>query len=145
MACKKVLIVEDNSDVRELMMLFLRREGYEIAEAATGPAALEQAHITHPDVIIMDLGLPGMDGDEATARLKADPFTRDIPIIVNTAFPTGAPIVNRAVAAGAAEILHKPIDLKTLLDTVCRYSTVRGELPFHAYESQTPSLPIGHA
>jgi CheY-like chemotaxis protein len=69
MACKnKVLIVEDNAEVRELMGLFLRRAGYDVAEAITGVAAIEQARATHPDVIIMDLGLPEMMGDEATAR-----------------------------------------------------------------------------
>jgi CheY-like chemotaxis protein len=128
MACKnRVLVVEDNSDVRELMVLFLRRAGYEVAEAATGLAALEQAHVTHPDLIIMDLGLPGMTGDEATERLKADPATKDIPVVVNTAFHRGSSIVNRAIAAGAAEILHKPTGFQTLLETVRRYSTVKSE------------------
>jgi CheY-like chemotaxis protein len=57
MDCKtRVLIVEDNPDARELMVLVLRRAGFEVAEAATGQAALEQAHVTHPDLIIMDLG-----------------------------------------------------------------------------------------
>src|SRR6266542_5824877 len=122
MACKKkILIVEDNSEVRELMVLVLRRAGYDVAEAATGPAAIEQTRATRPDLVIMDLGLPGITGDEATARLKADPSTRDIPVIVNTAFPKGAPPVERALAAGAAEILYKPTNLKTLLEMVHRY------------------------
>ena len=122
MACKKrILIVEDNSDARELMVLFLRRAGYEIAEAATGLAALEQAQGTRPDLIIMDLGLPGITGDEATARLKADPSTRDIPVIVNTAFHQGSSLVDRAIAVGAAEIIHKPTNLKALKEVVCRY------------------------
>jgi two-component system cell cycle response regulator DivK len=86
MACKKrILIVEDNSDSRDLLALLLTRSGYEVAEATTGLAAIEQTRVTRPDLIIMDLGLPGITGDEATARLKADPSTRDIPVIVNTA------------------------------------------------------------
>ena len=122
MACKKrILIVEDNSESRELLALILRRSGYDIAEAATGLDAIDQAHATRPDLIIMDLGLPEITGDEATARLKADPSTRDIPVIVNTAFPKGAPPVERALAAGAAEILYKPTNLKTLLEVVHRY------------------------
>jgi CheY-like chemotaxis protein len=118
---KRILIVEDNADSRELLVLWLRRSGYEIAEAETGLAAIEQTRATRPDLVIMDLGLPGITGDEATARLKADPSTRDIPVIVNTAFPKGAPPVERALAAGVAEILYKPTNLKTLLEVVHRY------------------------
>jgi two-component system, cell cycle response regulator DivK len=141
----RVLIVEDNADVRELMVLYLRRAGYEIAEAATGLAALEQAHVTHPDLIIMDLGLPGMTGDEATVRLKADPSTKDIPVIVNTAFHPGSSNVNRAIAAGAAEILHKPTDFQTLLESVQRYSSVIGEGTFNVRESEGSPPAVAHA
>ena len=118
---KRILIVEDNADSRELLVLLLRRLGYEVAEAATGLAAIEQTRATRPDLIIMDLGLPGITGDEATARLKADPSTRDIPVIVNTAFNKEAALVERAIAVGAAEILYKPTNLKVLLDVVHRY------------------------
>jgi CheY-like chemotaxis protein len=68
----------------------------------------------------MDLGLPGIMGDEAPARLKADSSTRDIPVIVCTAFQKGA-LVERALAAGATEILYKPIQFKDILDVVRRY------------------------
>ena len=117
---KRILIVEDNADSRELLVLLLRRLGYEVAEAATGLAAIEQTRATRPDLIIMDLGLPGITGDEATARLKADPSTRDIPVIVNTAFNKEAALVERAIAVGAAEILYKPTNLKVLLEVVHR-------------------------
>jgi CheY-like chemotaxis protein len=71
MACRKrILIVEDNSDSRELLVLMLRRSGYDVAEATTGLDAIDQTRMTRPDLIIMDLGLPGITGDEATARLK---------------------------------------------------------------------------
>jgi len=116
----KILVVEDNSDCRELLAIVLRRSGYEVAEAATGLAAVEQASATHPDLILMDLGLPGISGDEATARIKADPSTRDIPVIVNTAFNNG-PLVERALAVGAAEIMHKPISFEVLREVVGRY------------------------
>jgi two-component system, cell cycle response regulator DivK len=120
--CKqRILIVEDNSEVRELMMLVLRRAGYDVAEAATGLAAIDQTRATRPDLIIMDLGLPGITGDEATARLKADPSTKDIPVIVNTAFDKKSSLVKRAMGVGAAEILHKPTSLKTLQEVVRRY------------------------
>jgi len=118
---KRILIVEDNADSGELLVLLLRRLGYEVAEAATGLAAIEQTRATRPDLIIMDLGLPGITGDEATARLKADPSTRDIPVIVNSAFNKEAALVERAIAVGAAEILYKPTNLKVLLEVVHRY------------------------
>ena len=118
---KRILLVED-SDYRELVAFLLKRSGYNVAEATTGLTALEQANATRPDLIIMDLGLPGITGDEATARLKADPSTKDIPIIVNTAFHKTSSLVERAMAVGAAEILHKPTSLKTLQEVVRRYS-----------------------
>src|SRR4029434_2871275 len=118
---KRILIVEDNPDSRELLVLWLRRSGYEIAEAATGLDAIDQAHSTRPDLIIMDLGLPEITGDEATARLKADPSTRDIPVIVNTAFHRESSLGGRAIASGAAEILYKPTPLKVFEEVACRY------------------------
>lgn len=64
----------------------------------------------------MDLGLPGMSGDEVTARIKADPSTAHVPIIVNTAFDPTASIVTRAVAAGADKVIYKPTNFKDLLE-----------------------------
>jgi CheY-like chemotaxis protein len=121
MVCKKrILIVDDNSDYRQLLALFLTRSGYDVAEAMTGLAAVEQTRATRPDLIVMDLGLPGITGDEATALLKADPSTRDIPVIVNTAYHQGTSLVERAIA-GATAILHKPTNLKALQEIVRRF------------------------
>jgi CheY-like chemotaxis protein len=117
---KKILVVEDNSDLRELLVLVLGRLGYEIVEAATGVEAIERTHATHPDLILMDLGLPNLTGDEATVRLKADPYTRDIPVIVTTAFLNGT-LVERVATAGAAQIMYKPVDLSALRGMVNRY------------------------
>ncbi len=118
---KRVLIVEDNRDARELLAIFLQRSGYEVLEAGTGLEAIDQTRANLPDLILMDLGLPKMSGDEAIARLKEDATTRHIPIIVNTAFDKRGAPVQQALAAGAAEILHKPVDLKTLLAMVRRF------------------------
>jgi CheY-like chemotaxis protein len=109
----KILVVDDNSAIRQLLVLCLKESSYETVEAATGFQAVEQARSTRPDLIIMDLGMPAGTGDEAIASLKADPATRNIPIIVLTAFLDGS-VINRAVAAGAAEILHKPVNLRSL-------------------------------
>ena len=117
---KKILIVEDHSDIRRLMAFFLERTGYDVIEAETGLAAIEQANATHPDLIVMDLGLPDITGDVATARLKLDPSTKHIPVIVITAYYGGSPRVESARAAGACEVLYKPVALQTLEDTLRR-------------------------
>ena len=118
---KKILIVEDNADCRELLRLIITRQlGCEVVEAATGLAAVDQASATHPDLILMDLGLPGISGAEATERIKANPAIKDIPIVINTAF-SATELTRRALAAGAAEILHKPIELMVLRDTLRKY------------------------
>jgi CheY-like chemotaxis protein len=120
-AAKRILVVEDELDSRNLLALVLERAGYEIAEAATGLDAIDQVRAKRPDLIFMDLGLPGMTGDEAMARLKADESTRHIPVVVNTAFSPGSVQVERAIAAGASEILHKPTPLKTFQEVAHRY------------------------
>ena len=94
-------------------MLHLEQSGYGTVEAVTGHQAFEHARAAGPNLIIMDLAMPDGTGDEAIVWLKADPLTRDIPIIVLTALLEG-PLVGRAIAAGAAEILHKPVSFKSL-------------------------------
>ena len=119
-SAKKILLVEDNNDVRKLLALFMKRLGYQVFEAASGLEAIDLASTVPPDLIMMDLRLPEMDGAEATASLKANPSTRDIPLLVITA--SGAsPDRRRALDAGAAEILLKPLDLTTLPNVLHRY------------------------
>jgi two-component system, cell cycle response regulator DivK len=117
---KKILIVEDNNDCRELLVLLVTRLEYDAIEAASGIAAIDQASKLHPDLILMDLNMPQMSGEEATAHLKADPCTRDIPVVINTAFHEGV-YTDRAMRAGAVAILHKPFSLTTLQETLSRY------------------------
>ena len=95
----KILIADDNPDLRKLLVILLKNSSYETVEAATGIEALTQARATCPDLIIMDLGMPAMTGDQATARLKADPLTSHIPVVVITAFSYGT-LVDRARAVG---------------------------------------------
>jgi CheY-like chemotaxis protein len=110
---KKILIADDNSAIRHLFVLDLGQSGYDTVEAATGWEAVGKARATLPDLIVMDLAMPDGTGDEAIVSLKADPVTRDIPVIVLTAL-LGGPLVDRAIAAGAAEILHKPVSFRWL-------------------------------
>ena len=120
MATKKILIVEDNADWREVLMMMIQRLGYDVISAANGEDGIAEAFAAHPDLVLMDLGLPRMSGDQAIARLKADPVTKDIPVIVQTAFGVG-PSAQRAMAAGAAEILHKPITMGGIEHVLCKY------------------------
>jgi CheY-like chemotaxis protein len=79
-----ILIVDDFEDNREMYTQYLRFTGYRVAEAVDGHDALDKANSLHPDLIVMDLSLPGLDGWEATRRLKAAPDTRDILVIALT-------------------------------------------------------------
>ncbi|HEY7323163.1 MAG TPA: response regulator [Candidatus Binatia bacterium] len=119
-AAKKILLVDDNDDVRGLLALFIKNLGYKVFEAATGSEAINRASTLHPDLIMMDLALPGMSGDEATICLKANPATRDIPVLISTAYAAGVD-TERALHAGAAEILVKPLDLARLREVLSRY------------------------
>src|SRR6267142_485833 len=113
MGNNNILVVEDDADYREMVMLFLRRSGYRAVEAVTGLEAVSRARVTRPNLILMDLDMPAMTGDLATARLKADPSTRNIPVIVTTAFSYGS-LVDRA-------IMHKPFALKLLRAAMQRH------------------------
>src|SRR4030095_7835234 len=79
-----VLVVEDYQDAREMYAAYLQFSGYRVAEAANGLEALDQTRELMPDIILMDLALPKMDGWEATRRLKADDRTKHIPIVALT-------------------------------------------------------------
>jgi len=118
---QKILIAEDNPDGREIIVLFVKSLGLEVFEATTGLQALDQTRAVHPDLILMDLGLPEMPGDEVMVRLKDDPSTREIPVIVVTALPKDGTSVESAIAAGAAEILYKPFTFKALGEAMRRY------------------------
>jgi len=123
-SAKKILLVEDNDEVRELLALFMKRLGYNVFEATTGVEAIDLASTVQPDLIMMDLRLPEMNGAEATAHLKANPSTRDVPLLVVTAAGSSTDR-RRALDAGAAEILLKPIDVTTLSNVLRRYLSAR--------------------
>jgi CheY-like chemotaxis protein len=103
----KILVVEDEGHVRELLVDLLEDAGYEVVEAAAGDTALQQASLHLPDVIILDLMLPVLDGFQVLERLKSNPDTRSIPVIVATARDQ-KPDEMKARTAGAADYLSKP-------------------------------------
>lgn len=117
---KKVLLVEDHDDCRELLSILITRLGYDVIEAASGLEGIYKASTAHPDLILMDVALPGINGIEATSQLKTHPSTRDIPVIINTAFadPEHA---RQAMDTGAAEILCKPFGLTAFHKVLERY------------------------
>ncbi len=117
---KKVLVVEDNADWRDLLTMIIRRSGHEVVTAGTGKEGIRQASVTQPDLILMDLGLPEISGDAATAHIKGDPATKHIPVVIQTAFGSG-PNAKRAIEAGAAEIMHKPISITDIQKLLSKY------------------------
>jgi CheY-like chemotaxis protein len=117
---KKVLVIEDNPDWRELLSMTIRRLGHDVVLAGTGKEGVAQALQTRPDLILMDVGLPEMDGEEATAQIKANPATRHIPIVIQTAYGFGA-TAKRAMEAGAEEIMHKPISILDIQKLLIKY------------------------
>jgi CheY-like chemotaxis protein len=102
-----VLLVDDYPDAREMYAEYLEFSGFEIIQAGNGVEAIERAHDSHPDVILMDLSLPVMDGWEATRRLKADDSTKNIPVLAVTGHAlTG--VSNDAKNAGCDGFITKP-------------------------------------
>ena len=112
-----LLVVEDNEPSRDVLSRRLARRGYQVVSAADGQQGVSMAQATKPDLILMDLGLPGIDGWEATAQLKADDNTRHIPIIVLSAH---AMTNDRtlALAAGADDFDTKPVRFQRLLEKI---------------------------
>lgn len=102
-----VLVVEDYQDAREMYSEYLRFSGYEVVEATNGIEAIEKATELTPDIILMDLALPRMDGWEATRRLKGDPRTAEIPIVALTGHAL-AGHADSAEKAGCDAFVAKP-------------------------------------
>jgi CheY-like chemotaxis protein len=115
---RKILYIEDNDD--NLFMLSLRFEtlgGYEIVSATDGAEGIAKATSEGPDLILIDLNLPVIDGWEATRRLKADPATRAIPIIALTAHAMSGDR-EKALAAGSDDFDTKPVEFERLLSKI---------------------------
>ncbi len=115
-----VLLVEDNEDNRIIYSTVLRHVGYDVVEAEDGVQAVALARSTLPDVILMDISIPGMDGWEATRILRQDPATKDIPIIALTAHAL-ADDRERALQMGFTAYLAKPVEPRTVVAEVRRW------------------------
>ncbi len=115
-----ILVVEDNPSNLKLVREILKARGYRVLEAASGEEALDALKFIHPDLILMDIQLPGMDGLAVTRRLKGDPATRDIPTIALTAHAMKRDEA-RVLEAGCAGYIPKPIDTADLPRQIAEY------------------------
>jgi two-component system, cell cycle response regulator DivK len=118
---QKILVVEDNSDSREILALLLQRMGHDVIEAHDSKEAIARAAAECPDLIFMDLGLPGVDGIKTTAALKKNPDTSHIPVVALTAWFQEL-WEQKAVEAGIVEFLTKPASPAMLTAVVGRFT-----------------------
>ncbi|HEX2079976.1 MAG TPA: response regulator [Longimicrobium sp.] len=118
-AVRTVLIVEDQIEMRAIAAAYLESRGYRVLATDNGADAVRQARAEQPDLIFMDISVPGMDGIRATAEIKRDPATRSIPVVIVTAHPYGS-VGKRAMDAGCDGWLNKPCDPRRLLQEVQR-------------------------
>ncbi|MGD1904119.1 MAG: response regulator [Geitlerinemataceae cyanobacterium] len=113
----KILIVEDNEMNLDMLSRRLKRKGHEIVAAMDGSQGVEMSKSESPDIILMDMGLPKIDGWEATRRIKADPATAKIPIVALTAHAIAGDR-EKCLAAGCDDYDTKPIELPRLLSKI---------------------------
>jgi two-component system cell cycle response regulator DivK len=111
---KRILVVEDHEDNRRIVRDLLQSAGFEMIEALTGEDGVRAAEAERPDLILMDIQLPGLDGYEATRRIKANPALRAIPIIAVTSYALSGDDV-KAREAGCDDYVTKPFSPRALL------------------------------
>ena len=116
---KLVLIADDYDDTRRMMRYMLETRGYEAIEAADGFDAVEKAHRYHPDMILMDIAMPMMDGLKATEAIRQFDDEPDVPIVALTAYNDF--YEERALAAGCNEVMGKPFEFEELEETIDYY------------------------
>jgi CheY-like chemotaxis protein len=112
-----ILVADDDDDVRELVVFRLERAGYQVVTASDGHEAVEVALERPPDVCVIDVMMPRLNGYEVTERLRASPGLADVPIVLLTASVQEA-AVNRGFDAGASDYIKKPFSPQQLLDRI---------------------------
>ena len=139
----KILLVEDNEVNRDMLSRRLERKGYEVAIAIDGAEAVAKAQSEQPDLVLMDLHLPVLDGWQATQQIKANPQTQIIPVIALTA-DAMAGEREKAIAAGCDDYDTKPVDLPQLIAKMTRLLTPNAPLAPPAKPSQSPQQTPSH-
>ncbi|MBI1899253.1 MAG: response regulator [Acidobacteria bacterium] len=116
---KTILVADDMPNGRELMRTVLERAGYSVVEAANGFEALEKVQSLSPDLVLLDVQMPGLNGFDVIARLRADERLRQLPVVALTAYAMQADR-EKALAAGFTSYLSKPVSLAALRSEVTR-------------------------
>jgi len=119
LSCRHILIVDDYPDALDIWAIYLRSLGYRVSTATDGAAAIAQAELLHPDLIVLDLELPRVSGFDVARRLRANPDTQDIPLIAATGY-SHLRQLDRARAAGFDQVMVKPCDPGTLIREIER-------------------------
>lgn len=115
---KRILLVEDSTEIRTMERVMLQQYGYDVDEACDGFEAIEKATANRPDLILMDIAMPLMDGFKATQSFKSSAATADVPVIAITAYRN---FNDKAFESGCSEILYKPLDFNELKQAVEKY------------------------
>jgi CheY-like chemotaxis protein len=116
---KKVLIVEDHEDIRKMMKILLEIYGYDVLEAHDGAEAIENTKQYHPDLILMDLAMPIIDGITATKAIRREKEFANVPILAVTGY--GKDYAQKALDSGCDEVLQKPLNFGRLRPLLSQY------------------------
>ena len=142
MVGERILLAEDNPQNRRLAQFLLCSHGYTVYEAVTGPEAIELARMHSPQLILMDLRLPGLDGYEVTKALKEDDRTKQIPVIALTAFAMEGDR-EKALQAGCDGYITKPVDTKHFPAAVRQFLQAKNDEGMDPSDGHSHEHPSG--
>lgn len=121
----KILLVEDHEEIWDFLSRRLKRRGYDVAVATDGQEGIDKSKSESPDIVLLDMNLPTVDGWTAAGVMRADPATAKVPIIALTAHAMSGDR-EKAMAAGCTDYCPKPIDFSDLLSKIEKYAPAKG-------------------
>ncbi len=119
---KKILIVEDEAELVELMKIRLAASGYEVSSANDGEDGLKKIYEEKPDLVLLDILMPKMNGLELCLKIKADPKTKNIPVVIVSA-SGGSDLRGRSQMSGANDCIYKPFESSELLEKIRKWTS----------------------